>query len=82
MSSTFDPAAPKAVFGSTCRDGGTCHHGCRSPTGCFREDGCSPLTLSGLDNQWRTPQEAARDEAALIEAQTPDAPARARKFGL
>jgi len=40
--------------GPFCADGGICHHTCSSGS-CFRQDGCAPLTGSGLTNDWRLP---------------------------
>jgi hypothetical protein len=41
------------ILGEQCADGGTCHHHCT--TTCFRKDGCVPLTLSGLKDDWTAP---------------------------
>lgn len=60
--------APRIGF--ICIDGGTCHHSCTANEGCFRRDGCVPLSCSGLDDQWRTPEEAAQAEALEISGLT------------
>lgn len=38
-----------------CIDGGRCHHACGESGTCFRQDGCVPLTGSGLTDDWRLP---------------------------
>lgn len=38
-----------------CIDGGRCHHACGESGNCFRQDGCVPLTGSGLTDDWRLP---------------------------
>jgi len=35
-----------------CKDGGTCHHHCGEGK-CFREGCCGPLTISGLNDNWK-----------------------------
>lgn len=59
-------------IGSICKDGGTCHHSCSPSKGCFRSQCCSPLSGSGLDKHWRTPQEAALAERSALDASTPE----------
>ena len=50
---------PPPQIGSTCKDGGKCHHYCTAQEGCFRQKCCVPLSSSGLDDQWNTPEESA-----------------------
>lgn len=47
--------------GPFCADGGTCHHKCDSGK-CFRQDGCAPLTESGLTDEWKRPSPVGERE--------------------
>lgn len=42
----------KAEPGPFCADGGTCHHQCETKK-CFRQEGCAPLSGSGLTDEWK-----------------------------
>jgi hypothetical protein len=64
----IDDETPR--IGSVCIDTGRCHHHCDEASGCFRRSCCVPLSISGLDDFWRTPAEAARSQAQLIAQDT------------
>lgn len=54
-----------------CIDGGRCHHACGETGKCFRQDGCVPLTGSGLTDDWQLPpvtDERRLDVAAQVGA--------------
>lgn len=56
------------IIGERCLDGGMCHHKCE--TTCFRKDGCVPLRLSGLNDDWTKPVnelQEARDRIKALE---------------
>lgn len=48
-----------------CIDGGKCHHGCKKDpeAQCFRQDGCLPLSGSGLTSDWKIPAATEGDQA-------------------
>lgn len=48
-------AGEPEVIGERCKDGGACHHKCEGS--CFRENFCSPLSLSGLNEKWEAGEE-------------------------
>lgn len=51
----YDRAEPVGTPGVECPDGGKCHHSCTAV--CWRKDsGCVPLSISGLDDNWRRPK--------------------------
>ena len=50
-------AGEPEIIGQRCADGGKCHHGCKPDPGCFRKECCGPLALSGLSDNWLSPED-------------------------
>ena len=55
-----------------CIDGGACHHNCGPKGKCFRQDGCVPLSASGLANDWTVPASLESYSRHLDAQSTPE----------